>query len=66
MRRRLRAALTAGALATALLAGSAEAVPSAPAAGTPAPAARPRSTTDWSVAVVDSTTARYTPSTIGG
>ncbi|MEV6025371.1 glycoside hydrolase family 88 protein [Streptomyces sp. NPDC052036] len=69
MRRRLRAALTAGALATALLTGAAEAVPatSAPAAaGVPAPAARPRSTTDWSVAVVDSTTARYTPSTIGG
>ncbi|MGW4513920.1 glycoside hydrolase family 88/105 protein [Streptomyces sp. NPDC004393] len=67
MRRRLRAALTAGVLATALLAGSAEAVPTAPAAArTPAPAARPRSTTDWSVAVVDSTTARYTPSTIGG
>ncbi|MFF7187552.1 glycoside hydrolase family 105 protein [Streptomyces sp. NPDC008222] len=69
MRRRLRAALTAGALATALLTGAAEAVPATSAlaaAGVPAPAARPRSTTDWSVAVVDSTTARYTPSTIGG
>ncbi|MFF4211729.1 glycoside hydrolase family 105 protein [Streptomyces sp. NPDC001796] len=64
MRRRLRTALTAGALATAGLTGPAATAPAAPA---PAPhATRPVAAPDWSVAVVDSTTSRYTPSTIGG
>ncbi|MEU6552159.1 glycoside hydrolase family 88 protein [Streptomyces sp. NPDC046915] len=60
-RRRLRAAITAVAVATATLA----ALP----ATTPTPAAaasRPAAARDWSTAVVDSTMARYTPSTIGG
>ncbi|MER5433469.1 glycoside hydrolase family 88 protein [Streptomyces sp. NPDC002588] len=62
--RRLRALLTAGALATAgLLTVSAAAPQTAPRhPSVPRPAAR----TDWSVALVDSTTARFTPSTIGG
>ena len=61
---RLRAALTAGALATAsLLTVSAATPPTAP---QHASVTRPAATTDWSVAMVDSTTARFTPSTIGG
>lgn len=59
-RRRLRTALTAAALATATLTGAAPPLESAVAAS------RPAAAPDWSVAVVDSTTARYTPSTIGG
>ena len=58
-RRRLRTALTAAALATATLTGAAPPLESAVAAS------RPAAAPDWSVAVVDSTTARYTPSTIG-
>ncbi|MFH9548354.1 glycoside hydrolase family 105 protein [Streptomyces sp. NPDC017435] len=62
--RRLGASLTACALATAgLLTVSA----AAPQADRPtAPVTRPAAATDWSVALVDSTTARLTPSTIGG
>jgi unsaturated rhamnogalacturonyl hydrolase len=59
-RRRLRAALTAAALATATLTAA------APPLETVAAASRPAAAPDWSVAVVDSTTTRYTPSTIGG
>ncbi|SEE14822.1 glycoside hydrolase family 105 protein [Streptomyces sp. Ag109_O5-10] len=68
---RLRAALVAVALTTAIPAVLPAAVPPAVAAA-PAPAAlaaaatRPAAATDWSTAVVDSTMARYTPSTIGG
>ncbi|MFD5844657.1 glycoside hydrolase family 88/105 protein [Streptomyces chartreusis] len=64
--RRLHALLTATVLAAATL----TAVPTATAG--PAPAATapaldtPAAAADWSVAVVDSTTARYTPTTIGG
>ncbi|MFJ1748882.1 glycoside hydrolase family 105 protein [Streptomyces sp. NPDC088116] len=62
---RLRAALTAGALATAgLLTVSAAAQPAAPRQA-PAPVTLPAAATDWSAAMVDSTTARFTPSTIG-
>ncbi|MFJ5224201.1 glycoside hydrolase family 105 protein [Streptomyces sp. NPDC088400] len=61
---RLRAALTAGALATAsLLTVSAATPPTAPRHSS---VTRPAAATDWSVAMVDSTTARFTPSTIGG
>src|SRR4051812_25864757 len=60
-RRRLRAAITAAVLATATLAALPAAAP------TPAAAAsRPAAARDWSTVVVDSTLARYTPSTIGG
>ncbi|MEV0481491.1 glycoside hydrolase family 88 protein [Streptomyces sp. NPDC050508] len=59
-RRRLRTALTAAALATATLTAA------APPLETVTAASRPAAAPDWSVAVVDSTTARYTPSTIGG
>ncbi|MFJ9814796.1 glycoside hydrolase family 105 protein [Streptomyces sp. NPDC101151] len=62
-RRRLRAALTALALATAGPAALPAAAP--PAAATPA-AHRPAAAPDWSTAVVDSTMARYTPAGIGG
>ncbi|MEU9183855.1 glycoside hydrolase family 88 protein [Streptomyces sp. NPDC048484] len=61
--RRLGAALTAGVLATA---GLLTVPATAPATSLePAAVARPAAATDWSVAMVDSTTARYTPSTIG-
>lgn len=60
-RRRLRAALTATVLALAsLVTLTAAAEPRALADR------RPVAAPDWSVALVDSTTARYTPSTIGG
>ncbi|SED47677.1 glycoside hydrolase family 105 protein [Streptomyces sp. PAN_FS17] len=64
--RRLHALLTTTVLAAATL----TAVPTATADPAPAFAApaldTPAATADWSVAVVDSTTARYTPTTIGG
>ncbi|WP_369393121.1 glycoside hydrolase family 105 protein [Streptomyces sp. CG1] len=75
-RRRLRAALTAAVLTTATLAALPAAVP--PASAIPAPAVLPLASAvpaapahqaaarDWSMAVVDSTMARYTPATIGG
>ena len=59
----MRAVLTAGALATAgLLTVSAAPPPTAPQHPS---VTRPAAATDWSVAMVDSTTARFTPSTIG-
>ncbi|MFE2965827.1 glycoside hydrolase family 105 protein [Streptomyces sp. NPDC059340] len=64
MRRRLRAALMAGVLATAGLTTVAATAPPAPLP--PAPVGRPVAAQDWSVALIDSTMARYTPSTIGG
>ncbi|MFE7170630.1 glycoside hydrolase family 105 protein [Streptomyces sp. NPDC057616] len=66
---RLRTALTALAAVTATLAAlpAAAPPPTAPAHATaPAAGHRPAAARDWSVAVVDSTMARYTPSTIGG
>ncbi|MGW2649277.1 glycoside hydrolase family 88/105 protein [Streptomyces sp. NPDC001393] len=68
-RRRRRVALTAATLATAVLTALPAAV--SPASATPvpfapAPASRPAAAPDWSMAVVDSTMARYTPATIGG
>ena len=62
--RRLSAALTAGVLATAGLVTVTATAPATPLEHTAV--ARAAAATDWSVAVVDSTTARYTPSTIGG
>ncbi|WP_405765228.1 glycoside hydrolase family 105 protein [Streptomyces sp. NBC_01538] len=62
--RRLSAALTAGMLATAGLVTVTATAPATPLEHTAV--ARAAAATDWSVAVVDSTTARYTPSTIGG
>ncbi|WP_217555175.1 glycoside hydrolase family 105 protein [Streptomyces sp. GbtcB6] len=68
--KRLRAAVAAVALTTATLAAlPAAAPPPAVAAVAPAAAAapvRPAAATDWSTAVVESTMARYTPSTVGG
>ncbi|MFF2510515.1 glycoside hydrolase family 105 protein [Streptomyces sp. NPDC058086] len=64
MRRRLRAALMAGVLTTAGLTTVAATAPPAPLP--PAPAGRPVAAQDWSVALIDSTMARYTPGTIGG
>jgi unsaturated rhamnogalacturonyl hydrolase len=64
MRRRLRAALMAGVLTTAGLTTVAATAPP-----TPLPrmfVGRPVAAQDWSVALIDSTMARYTPSTIGG
>ncbi|MEV6762906.1 glycoside hydrolase family 88 protein [Streptomyces sp. NPDC051105] len=61
--KRLRAVLAAVALTTATAATLPAAV-SPPA--TAATAVRPATAPDWSTAVVDSTMARYTPSTIGG
>ncbi|MGW0583993.1 glycoside hydrolase family 88 protein, partial [Streptomyces sp. NPDC002920] len=58
--KRLRATLAAGALATAGLLTVSAAAPQQH-----TPATRPAAATDWSVAMVDSTTARFTPSTIG-
>ncbi|MFD5595329.1 glycoside hydrolase family 105 protein [Streptomyces griseorubiginosus] len=60
-RRRLRTALTTLALAAATLVTVPAAAP--PTAGNPA---GPPSDRDWSVAMVESTMARYTPSSIGG
>ncbi|MDQ1033040.1 unsaturated rhamnogalacturonyl hydrolase [Streptomyces umbrinus] len=62
--RRLSAALTAGVFATAGLLTVTATAPPTPLEHTAV--ARPAAATDWSVAMVDSTTARYTPSTIGG
>lgn len=64
MRRRLQTALTTLVLTAATLTvlPAAAPPPTAPAATT---APRPATATDWSVAVVDSTMARYTPTTIG-
>jgi len=62
--RHLSAALTAGVLATAGLLTVTATAPATPLEHTAV--ARPAAATDWSVAVVDSTTARYTPSSIGG
>lgn len=64
MRRRLRAALMAGVLTTAGLTTVAATAPPAPLPQ--APVGRPAAAQDWSVALIDSTMARYTPSTIGG
>ncbi|MFJ8021602.1 glycoside hydrolase family 105 protein [Streptomyces sp. NPDC096311] len=64
MRRRLRAMLMAGVLTTAGLTTVAATAPPAPLPQ--APAGRPAAAQDWSVALIDSTMARYTPSTIGG
>ncbi|MFE5814216.1 glycoside hydrolase family 105 protein [Streptomyces sp. NPDC056479] len=61
--RRLHALLTAAVLA----AGTLTAAPAAAGKTRPVSAAEPpRAVTDWSVALVDSTTARFSPSTIGG
>lgn len=60
------AALTAVALSAVTLSALPTAVPSPAAAVSARPADRPVTAPDWSVALVDSTTARYTPSTIGG
>ncbi|MFE1835498.1 glycoside hydrolase family 88/105 protein [Streptomyces sviceus] len=60
-RRRLRTALTTLALAAATLVTVPAAAP--PPAGSPA---GPSPDRDWSVAMVESTMARYTPSSIGG
>jgi unsaturated rhamnogalacturonyl hydrolase len=62
--RRLSAALTAGALATAGLLTVTATARVTPLEHTAV--ARPATAADWSVAMVDSTTARYTPDTIGG
>ncbi|MER5667756.1 glycoside hydrolase family 88/105 protein [Streptomyces mirabilis] len=64
MRRRLRAALMAGVLTTAGLTTVAATAPQTPLHR--APVGRPAAAQDWSVALIDSTMARYTPSTIGG
>ncbi|WP_327137787.1 glycoside hydrolase family 88 protein [Streptomyces sp. NBC_01340] len=64
MRRRLRAALMAGVLTTAGLTTVAATAPPTPLPRTPV--GRPVAAQDWSVALIDSTMARYTPSTIGG
>ncbi|MFF7926379.1 glycoside hydrolase family 105 protein [Streptomyces mirabilis] len=64
MRRRLRAALMAGVLTTAGLTTVAATAPPTPLAR--GPVGRPAAAQDWSVALIDSTMARYTPSTIGG
>ncbi|MFD7998612.1 glycoside hydrolase family 88/105 protein [Streptomyces mirabilis] len=64
MRRRLRAALMAGVLTTAGLTTVAATAPPTPLPR--APVGRPAAAQDWSVALIDSTMARYTPSTIGG
>ncbi|MER6221357.1 glycoside hydrolase family 88/105 protein [Streptomyces sp. 900105755] len=63
--KRLRVALAAVALTTAPLVVLPAAVPPPALAAAAAPAT-PAAATDWSTAVVDSTMARYTPSTIGG
>ncbi|MFD7476875.1 glycoside hydrolase family 105 protein [Streptomyces sp. NPDC059837] len=64
MRRRLRAALMATVLTTAGLTTVAATAPPTPLPRTPV--GRPVAAQDWSVALIDSTMARYTPSTIGG
>ncbi|MFJ9906968.1 glycoside hydrolase family 105 protein [Streptomyces sp. NPDC101152] len=64
-RRRLRTALTGLVLATTALTALPAAAPP-PAAQAGPVTARPAVAPDWSVAVVDSTMARYTPTTIGG
>lgn len=64
MRRRLRAALMAGVLTTAGLTTVAATAPPTPLPR--GPVGRPAAAQDWSVALIDSTMARHTPSTIGG
>jgi unsaturated rhamnogalacturonyl hydrolase len=64
-RRRLRTALTGLVLAGAALTTVPAATPAPPTPTGPA-TARPAAATDRSAAVVDSTMARYTPSSIGG
>lgn len=64
MRRRLRAALMATVLTTAGLTTVAATAPPTPLPRTPV--GIPVAAQDWSVALIDSTMARYTPSTIGG
>ncbi|MFF3131727.1 glycoside hydrolase family 88/105 protein [Streptomyces mirabilis] len=64
MRRRLRAALMAGVLTTAGLTTVAATAPPTPLPR--GPVGRPAAAQDWSVALIDSTMARYAPSTIGG
>ncbi|MCX4420045.1 glycoside hydrolase family 105 protein [Streptomyces mirabilis] len=64
MRRRLRAVLMAGVLTTAGLTTVAATAPPTPLPR--GPVGRPAAAQDWSVALIDSTMARYTPSTIGG
>ncbi|NEB81149.1 glycoside hydrolase family 88 protein [Streptomyces sp. SID14478] len=60
--KRLHALLLAGTLSV----GGLTTLPAAAAAPAPSPTTRPAARTDWSAAMVDSTTARYTPDTIGG
>ncbi|CAM5470635.1 Unsaturated rhamnogalacturonyl hydrolase YteR [Streptomyces alboniger] len=62
----MSAALTAVALAAVTLSALPATVPSPAAAASARPANRQVTAPDWSVALVDSTTARYTPSAIGG
>ncbi|MFF3655011.1 glycoside hydrolase family 88/105 protein [Streptomyces olivochromogenes] len=64
MRRRLRAALMAGVLTTAGLTTVAATAPPSPLPR--ATVGRSAAAQDWSVALIDSTMARYTPSAIGG
>ncbi|MEH0417207.1 glycoside hydrolase family 88/105 protein [Streptomyces sp. B21-083] len=64
--RRLSTALTAVALTAVTLSALPAAVPQPAAAVSARPAPRPATDPDRSLAVVDSTMARYTPSTIGG
>ncbi|MEU5478889.1 glycoside hydrolase family 88/105 protein [Streptomyces mirabilis] len=64
MRRRLRAVLMAGVLTTAGLTTVAATAPPTPLPR--GPVGRPAAAQDWSVALIDSTMARYTPGTIGG
>ncbi|MCX5062589.1 MULTISPECIES: glycoside hydrolase family 105 protein [unclassified Streptomyces] len=65
-RSRLRTALTTLTLVTAGLVTLPAAVPPPAASASVVPAHRPAAAPDWSVAMVDSTMARYTSSTIGG
>lgn len=65
-RRRLRTALTTLALAAATLVTMPAAAPQAAAPPTVGSPAGPSPDRDWSVAMVESTMARYTPSGIGG
>lgn len=63
--RRLYALLTAGVLAAGALTALPATAPTAMAREVPA-GTTPATALDWSVAMVDSTTARHSPSTIGG
>ncbi|MFF0162051.1 glycoside hydrolase family 105 protein [Streptomyces sp. NPDC005263] len=64
-RRRMSTALTTVALAAVTLSALPAVAPSPAVAAGARPASRPAAAPDWSVALVDSTMARYTPSTIG-